>query len=463
MTRAVRIGALLAVLLAALLAVVRTPARHCAGEPGRTGGGAVAAAPRPVLPPAPRDVILIVIDTLRADHLPLYGYARDTAPSLRALARDSVTYLRATSPGTWTVPAHASMFTGLWPSVHGAERTAGERMTARPVRREVRTLAEILGDAGFHPAAFVGNWTFVTPSLGFDRGFREFFDGEVSYPPALVARFRAWLPAQDGRLFVFVNFLDPHEPFEPPPPLDVRFPRRHAELGTWITRAIYSDRRPVTPELVEHFTSQYDGEIVFVDRALGAVLRTLEKECRYDDALIVVTSDHGELLGEHGLGGHALFPFEPLVHVPLLVKYPRGWRAGEVVERRVSTRGIFATILESAGVAQPAGVEAPTLDTPHDVWVEHVSDEGWRQRAGYDGSLKLTESVEPDGTRLQVFDLARDPDELEPLPADGGAAAAPLRDALARFAAVPRPVNAQEAPPVDPLREQQLRHLGYVQ
>jgi len=463
MKRALRIGALLCVLVAAVIVVVRAPARRCEGASADAGRASVAAGARSDGPVAPRDVILIVVDTLRADHLPLYGYPRDTAPHLSALARDSVTYLRATSPGTWTVPAHASMFTGLWPSVHGAERTEGERMTARPMRAEVRTLAEILGDAGFHPAAFVGNWTFVTPTLGFGRGFREFFDGAVAYPPELVSSFRGWLPTQEGRLFVFVNFLDPHEPFEPPPPLDTRFPTRHAELGTWITRAIYTDKRAVTPELVAHFTSQYDGEIVFVDRALGALLRSLETECRYDDALIVVTSDHGELFGEHGLGGHALFPFEPLVHVPLIVKYPRGWRAGEVVERRVSTRGVFATILEAAGLAQPEGVDAPTLDQPHDVWVEHVNEKGWRQRAGYDGTLKVTESVEPDGTRLQVFDLARDPGELAPLPDVGGAAAAPLRDALARFAALPRPVNEQQAPPVDPIREQQLRHLGYVQ
>jgi len=448
--RAIVLGA---VAVLALLAVVRAPAREapCVAPSEQVHGASV-----------PRDVFLIVVDTLRADHLPLYGYARDTAPHLNALARDSVTYLQATSPGTWTVPAHASMFTGLWPSMHGAERSPGERMTARPLRAEVRTLAEILGEAGFHPAAFVGNWTFVTPSLGFGRGFREFFDGPVSHPPDLVASFRKWLAAQDGRIFVFVNFLDPHEPFEPPPPLDARYPTRHAELGTWITRAIYADKRPVTPELVEHFTSQYDGEIVFVDRALGALLERLKKSCRYDDALIVVTSDHGELFGEHGLGGHALFPYEPLVHVPLVVKYPHGWRAGEQVERRVSTRSIFASILGAVGEPLPDGVDTPALDEPHEVWVEHVAENGDRHRAGYDGHLKLTQVIAPDGVRTEAFDLASDPDEVKPLSDAGGAAARPLRAALDAFAALPRPLNAQAAPVVDPIREQQLRHLGYL-
>lgn len=155
--------------------------------------------------------------------------------------------------------------------------------------------------------------------------------------------------------------------------------------------------------------------------------------------------------------------FEPLVHVPLVVKYPYGWRAGEVVDRRVSTRSIFATVLGAAGVAQPPGVDAPTLDEPHEAWVEHVSEQGHRQRAGYDGRLKVTQSVEPDGTRIEVFDLEQDPDELAPLPDTGGEAAQPLLRALARFDALSRPLNDQSVPAVDPIREQQLRHLGYVQ
>ena len=414
-------------------------------------------------PTVPRDVVLIVIDTLRADHLKMYGYARDTAPHLAAFAREAVNYRHAIAPGTWTVPSHATMFTGLWPSVHGAERTEGDRVTARPMRAEVRTLAEVLGESGFHPAAFVGNWTFVTPSLGFGRGFREFFDGAVSHPPALASAFAEWLPPRDDRLFVFVNFLDPHEPFEPPPPLDDLFPRRHAELGTWITRAIYADKRPVTKELVEHFTSQYDGEIVFVDRSLAALFDALKRAGRWDDALVIVTSDHGELFGEHGLGGHVLMPFEPLVHVPLLVKYPHGRRGGEVVEGRVSTRALFGEILAATGVAQPPGVDAPRLDEPHDVWVEHVSEKGIRQRAGYDGTLKVFQYVEPAGERLEVFDLSADPGEERPLVAQGGDAARALRERLAAFSALPRPVNSQAAPPVDPVREAQLKHLGYVQ
>lgn len=449
-----RAALLAAVVVLAAVAVARAPARL--GDPPNGG-------PWSSDPTVPRDVVLIVVDTLRADHLRMYGYDRDTAPHLAAFAREAVNYTAATAPGTWTVPSHATMFTGLWPSMHGAERASGERVTARPMRPEARTLAEILGASGFDPAAFVGNWTFVTPSLGFGRGFREFVDGPVSYPPALASAFADWLPAQKDRLFVFVNFLDPHEPFEPPPPLDQMFPQKHAEFGTWITRAIYADKRPVTKELVEHFTSQYDGEIVFVDRSLESLFAALKRAHRWDDALVIVTSDHGELFGEHGLGGHVLMPFEPLVHVPLLVKYPHGRRAGEVVARRVSTRALFGEILNAVGVAQPSGVDAPLLDQPHDVWVEHLSENGVRERAGYDGDLKVFQYVEPGGERLEVFDLVKDPGEERPLAEQGGDAARALRERLAAFSALPRPVNAQQAPVVDPIREVQLKHLGYVQ
>src|SRR5690348_4200984 len=182
---------LVLLVLVAVLAIVVVAAGHAPRPLGGLPDG-----PWSTDPAVPRDVVLIVIDTLRADHLRLYGYARDTAPHLADFAREAVTYRHAIAPGTWTVPSHATMFTGLWPSLHGAERTEGDRVTARPMRPDVRTLAEILGENDFHAAAFVGNWTFVTPSLGFGRGFREFFDGPTSYPPALASAFTDWLPAQ---------------------------------------------------------------------------------------------------------------------------------------------------------------------------------------------------------------------------------------------------------------------------
>ncbi|MBU6280810.1 sulfatase [bacterium] len=412
--------------------------------------------------PVPADVVLVVVDTLRADHLPIAGYHRETSPNVERLARDGVVYERAVSPGTWTVASHASMFTGLWPSFHGAERVPGKETTARPMRREVRTLAEILRAEGFHTAAFVGNNAFVARAFGFDRGFEEFRnDDALAFPPKLAEEVAQWIERQTDRLFLFVNVLDPHEPYDPLPPLDTRFPTKQPDLGSSMTVAVDSGM-PVEPRMQAHFVSQYDAEVVVADRAVGAVVNTLVRTGRYDDALVVVTSDHGELLGEHGLAGHGQLPYEPEVHVPLVVKWPRQWRAGERVRRRVSTRALFETILASLGIPPPTGVDGRGLDDPHRVWIEDVDSSGNRILAGYgsDGA-KVIDVTTSDGlVYSELYDLGASPGETERVEDDGVSGA--LRFEARAFAALPRPANDQVPPAIDPERESQLRALGYV-
>ncbi len=405
------------------------------------------------------DIVLIVIDTLRADHLSLYGYGRRTSPALDAFARDAVTYTDAISPGTWTVPAHGSLFTGRWPSFHGAERVPGARNLATPLNPEVPTLAELLAAAGFRTAAFVANSVYVSRALGFDRGFGEFFDRDLNVATDVERALQAWLPRHE-RLFVFVNILDPHEPYEPPPPFDRRFPGKLPDLGTMMTVLVYGGT-PVTPELQAHFVSQYDGEIAFADESLGRIMRELKRRGRYEDALIAVTSDHGELLGEHGLAGHGFAPYEELLHVPLVVKLPGERRRGERVDRRVSTTSLFADILVTAGVGSPAGVQARPLGEVQPVWMEDISYGGDRVRVGYEGTRKIVVRESPGATTATAaYDLARDPTEVRP---DADAASVPLRAALAAFAALSRPANPRRASVIDPEREAKLRALGYVE
>lgn len=217
----------------------------------------------------------------------------------------------------------------------------------------------------------------------------------------------------------------------------------------------------VEPRMQAHFVSQYDGEILVADRAVGAIVNTLVRTGRYDDALVVVTSDHGELLGEHGLAGHGQLPFEPEVHVPLVVKWPRQWRAGERVRRRVSTRALFGTILGSLGIPLPSAVDARDLDDPHRVWVEDVDSSGNRVLAGYGrGDAKVIDVTTPDATFSDRYDLAASPGELEEIEDDGFSGA--LRFEARAFASVPRPPNDQLPPSIDPERESQLRALGYL-
>lgn len=406
------------------------------------------------------DVVLVVIDTLRADHLPMYGYDRATAPNLVRLMQDGVNYQKAISPGTWTVPAHGALFTGRWPSYHGAERVPADHNLALALNDSMTTLAELMRGRSFHTTAFVGNSTYVSGVFGFARGFAEFFDKDLYSPAKLREAVGAWLPQHQEPLFLFINILDPHEPYAPPPPLDVMFPTKHPDFGVMMSTLVF-EGKPVTPEMREHFVSQYDGEIFFADRELGAIFRMLEAAGRYDDALIIVTSDHGELLGEHGLAGHGVAPYEPETHVPLIVKYPRQRRAGEQVARRVSTLGVFATVLQEVGQALPAGVDSRPLDEVHPVYVEDIASDGARVRVAYDGDHKLVVSIPPSGPpTTALYDLATDAQEQQPIRDGTGAEA--LRHALSEFAGAPRPVNDTPRPVIDPEREAKLRALGYL-
>lgn len=411
-------------------------------------------------PTVPRDVILLVVDTLRARNLSLHGYARRTSPNLEAFARDAVTYEHAVTPGTWTVPAHASLFTGLLPSFHGAERVPGDRILAMPINPELTTLAELLRAHGFTTGGFVANSTYLSRLFGFDRGFDHYLeDFHFVRAELMLSRSLDWLAKTPGKAFLFINLLDPHEPFEPPPPYDERFPGRDDRFGTMPTKLVYERKEKVTPAAVAHFTSQYDGEVAYTDHALGEFFARLEELGRYDSALLIVTSDHGELLGEHGLVGHGLDPLEPLVHVPLLVKYP-GSRGGTRVARRVSTLGVFATILASVGVAPPPGVQAVPLEQEHPVYLEDIDAAGRRVRVAYEGERKLVVSERAGERQVALYDLAADPDETKPQSSVAGAEALAAR--LDAFAAEPRPENLAQRPVIDAEREARLRALGYV-
>jgi arylsulfatase A-like enzyme len=407
----------------------------------------------------PPDVILVVVDTLRAQNLSTLGYERDTTPNLTRFAADAITYEDAISTGTWTVPSHASMFTGLLPSYHGAERVAADRNLATPINPEVATLAEILRGHGYRTAAFVANSTYLSPSLGFARGFEK-FSPEEGLTDAVGNRALDWLAGSIRPTFLFLNVLDPHEPYEPPAPYDQSYPGKRDDLGNKITE-LYWKGTELTPEVRQHFESLYDGEISYTDRALEGLFGRLRDLGRYDESLIILTSDHGELLGEHGLAGHGADPYQELVHVPLFVKMPDGADAGTRVERRVSTLGVFATILAAARVPLPAGSQSVLLAQPQDVWTEDVSWFGQRITAGYDGDMKIVRREKTDQLRerTDLFALDRDPKEQKPLDV---AQAPELAEKMRRFRAEPRPTNAAPPPRIDPERERKLRELGYI-
>ena len=384
------------------------------------------------------DVVLVVVDALRADRVrTALDEGGGGLPNLARLARDGVVYERAASPGTWCVPAVASLLTGRWPSYHGAERRrVKDELVVQPIAAEATTLAEILRQHGFHTAAFLPGRDDLTPALGFERGFADWVnDAALASPEAMSDALAQWLDRQSGPVFLLVG-LDRlrDEAVREPGGSVVRRPRsRLTEVLVRAGQIPWEDRGRLSAE--------YDAGLPEVDRAIGDVLALLQASGRYADALVVVTSDHGEMLGEHGLAGHGGPPFEDTLDVPLVVKYPGGRDAGARVERRVSSIGVFATALEEAHVPLSGDVQAKPLADHHPVWAEDVDRRGRRVRAGYDGLREKIIRVHESGIDVScTYDMYTDRMELRPDCTDTSDSA--LRRAMASFSRRPRPGDA---------------------
>lgn len=315
--------------------------------------------------PGAPNIVLLVWDTVRRDNLGLYGYSRATTPVLDSLAGDAIVFDRALTASSWTLPSHASMFTGRLP--HELSSTWKIALDDH-----WPTLAEVLTDRGYRTAGFAGNTSFVSFESGLSRGFTHFQDyrlsvGRLFLTPA-VGRFLitrnpvrwrllrnsarqlndwslAWLDRQDGDrpFFLFVNYYDAHRPYEPPAPFDTLFGRpaaaRRQQLGqtgyVWTTAERDTAMAP------------YDGGIAYLDNMLGNLLAGLKRRGLLDNTVVIVTSDHGEHFGEHGLILHGNSLYRQLLEVPLLILDPR--RPGSHIDEPVSLVNLAATILSLAG------------------------------------------------------------------------------------------------------------------
>jgi len=361
-------------------------------------GSGAAGEPRPDKA-SRRDVFLITIDTLRADHVHCYGYDRVQTPSLDQLAKQGVRFTQAFTPSPITNSSHASILTGLLPSAHGVSDFGV------PLAASHLTLAETLKKRGYRTAAFIGAVILDSKALapGLDRGF-EFYDNFPAQSETksrwgrverrgmeVVQHAETWLNAHPaGPHFVWVHLYDPHDPYEPPPP--------YSET--------YKDRL-------------YDGEIAYADSALGHFVAYLKKQGWYESSLIVVVGDHGEGLGEHHEDTHGIFLYDSTTHVPLLVKLPEQREAGRTVEAQVRTTDIMPSILEVLGVLAPARLDGESLGpfltgtgaAPRTVFGEtdYPLRFGWAPlRSVRKEGLKFIEAPKP-----ELYDLPSDPNELQ--------------------------------------------------
>jgi arylsulfatase A-like enzyme len=345
----------------------------------------------PAAPGAP-NILFITLDAVRAPNLSLYGYARSTTPRLEQLAKTGVVFERALSTAPWTLPSHASMFTGRWPHELSTDYAA-------PLDTAYPTLAEFLKTRGYVTAGFVANYGYCGYETGLNRGFIHYDDFPVSLGEmvssstltrTIANNFRlrrfiqndehinrksaadindavlTWLSRQSHKpFFIFLNYFDAHDPYLPPAPFDRKFGpgRKHGKyspLHHWLYDKAVAHQN-MSQETIQEEINAYDGAIAYLDDKLGLLLDELQKRHLMTNTLIIVTSDHGEEFGEHGLFDHGYSLYRPSVHVPLFISFPGSLPEGKRVRMAVSLRDLSATLMDLLGFGRDSPFPGRTL------------------------------------------------------------------------------------------------------
>jgi arylsulfatase A-like enzyme len=319
-----------------------------------------------------RNVLVISVDTLRADHLGFHGYERATSPRLDAFVARGTVFDAAISTSPWTLPAYGTLFTGMEPAHHrvgiSARREAafGEDNDAeggdyQSLAEGVATLAGTFAQAGWFTGAIVAN-PHLDPGSGVDVGFDTFAQYLESAEVGAQLTER-WIDARgETPWFLLVHFMDPHMPYAAPPPYDTQFAR-----ATWPASVEGSpklmDLRAAEPDqrMKDHLFDAYDGEIAYTDAQIGRVLDFLRARGELDRTLVVVHADHGEEFWEHGDVGHGQSVHEELIHVPLAFVAPGLVAEGRRIPSRTSMVHVFATLLDLSGIPLPEGTDSVSL------------------------------------------------------------------------------------------------------
>ncbi|MEM7356108.1 MAG: sulfatase-like hydrolase/transferase [Acidobacteriota bacterium] len=398
----------------------------------------------------PLNVVLITLDTTRADHLGCYGHEGIETPHIDRLAAEGTLYERCYTPVPITLPSHLSILTGTYPAYHGVHENAGFY-----VAPELVTWPEVLKRHGYATAAFVGAFP-LDSQTGLDQGFDLYDDNypsslEEGKHPSLQGFFDErpaadvvrpaleWLADRRGPYFLWTHFFDPHQPQIPPSPFRER----------------YSD-------------ALYDGEIAAVDEAIGRLLARLEERDDLDRTLIVLTADHGEGLGEHGEKTHALLLHSSTIRVPLLIRDPRG-PAGERVSAPVATVDILPTVLDRLGIESPPAVQGDLLPrkggepTPRrSILSETLYGallHGWSPLE----RLTVEDWMYVHGPSPRLYNLAEDPQELTNLAGEQPSELLGMQHRLAerKRQLAGEAIDAAESS-VSPEKRARLMALGYL-
>jgi arylsulfatase A-like enzyme len=411
------------------------------------------------------NVVLIQMDAVRADHLSLYGYGRNNTPKLKEFSQEASLFKNAIAPGDMTLSSVASIFTGMYPRAHGAHYNVPDYPFGRPLCDKFQTIAEILSKKGYFTMSVVANYAYISHHFGLDRGF-QYHDQRAPVPFLGPVRFyslrnlirniltrfasssnydQLYRRAEDinsevfsllqkvkenrSPFFLSVNYMDAHDPYIPPAPFDMIFPGKikDYDLAKYrkMAEKVLKLERKVTAEEYLHLVSQYDGGIAYIDFHIGKLIARLKEFGLYENCLIIITSDHGEVFGERDLIGHGISVYQDQIHVPLIIKYPNN-RQSIVVNETVSLCDLMPTILDFLGFKIPGKVDGESLlRLNHNNSRKVISESfpkglmiDWHmrfkriERAIFSGSIKFVSST---AGKREVYDLAKDPDEKENL------------------------------------------------
>jgi choline-sulfatase len=436
---------------------------QCAGFAATPKGATTASPTRAKLP----NIILITLDTTRADRMGYLGSERGLTPNLDALARQSVVFTRAYAQVPLTTPSHAALLTGTYPQFSHLEDLGA------PLGKDLPYLPDLLHKHGYHTAAFLGAYILdpAAAAPGFQRGF-DVYDanfhqrkpGEDRYKSVerraedVANRALGWLSRQQQRpFFIWLHFYDAHDPYDPPEPFKTHYA-----------------------------SAPYDGEIAYTDSIVGSFVEVLRKHGLYQNAVIAIAADHGEAFGEHGEERHGMFLYDETIHVPLLLKLSAGRLGGKHVEERVALAEVAPTLLEVAGIPAPATMQARSLfpliemakidAAKMDAAKSTVGDKGktperpvysetnYAHRAfGWSElrSWRTGKYLYVEAPKRELYDQSSDPDAVENLAPAAKAVVDTLESQLADFQQKTSSVRSEQTK-LDPTQAEKLRALGYL-
>lgn len=419
------------------------------------------------------NIILITLDTTRVDHLSCYGYYRQTSPNLDKLADESVLYNKAIAPSSWTLPSHASLFTGKFTSSHGAQYDpegplhltdaingpkTWQIYRARGLAQNEITLAMILKKAGYATGAVVGG-PWMKKIFGLNKGFDFYDDRQIGTVNGRAANqvtdsAFSWIEQYSRRnFFLFLNYFDPHSPYLPTERFAFSFLPKSTN---------FRGRKPTIGETI----SLYDGEILYMDHYIGKLLDKLKTDNLYDNTMIIVTADHGELFGEHNQFGHGHYLYQEEIHVPLFIKYPGTEVPPTQSDVQIQLNDVMAIVLDRLRIALPQDIQSgvpPQIGHPllAEAYPLSVLSQDGHWRAIFDNDFKFIWNSKGDHL---LFNLKDDPREMQNLAVVNSECKNRMKSVLNQYLAkLPEPGPAPETQDLDKNTKEALSSLGYLE